>query len=250
MCFSNSSATDSKRIKRLSQVSVQKRTPDNSKINCRKNAPIFDYPKSKFVPIEFNKQASVIFPDGICLIKSNLLFKSTIVEEISIPSSVREIEDYAFFGCDHLRKINFADQSELVRIGKYSFSECSTLERICFPRSLLTIDTAAFKSCKALSSVAFQEGSLTERIGASAFEDCVSLTSFTIPPRVRTISNSLFFGCISLTYFTIPATVEFVENFALYTKGKFKHIDVQSRNTVFTELSILNSQEPRYVENA
>ena len=53
--------------------------------------------------------------------------KNTTVKEIILPSSVTEIDDYAFYQCTAMKKINLEN---VAQIGEYAFGYCSSLEEL------------------------------------------------------------------------------------------------------------------------
>ena len=55
---------------------------------------------------------------------------STRVKEISLPSSLREIGSYAFYGCEQLKRVIFP--GELRRLERGIFTACNHIERVCF----------------------------------------------------------------------------------------------------------------------
>ena len=70
---------------------------------------------------------------------------------ITIPSSVKTIENNAFFYCNGLTSITLP--SSVNTIGDYAFSECSSLSSIMIPLSVTSIGIYAFSYCSALSSI-------------------------------------------------------------------------------------------------
>ena len=89
----------------------------------------------------------------------------------TIPDSVIDIAELAFFGCTSLTRITILDG--VGYIGYEAFYECTSLESVSL-------------------------GNSVTNIGDNAFYGCESLTSITIPDSVTSIGNSAFSGCGSL----------------------------------------------------
>lgn len=86
--------------------------------------------------------------------------------------------------------------SGITAIGEYAFRGCTKLETLVLNEGLETIGFNAFLNCTALPSIELPQ-SLKE-IGNRAFENCTLLTSITIPAGVATLNESAFRGCTSL----------------------------------------------------
>lgn len=65
------------------------------------------------------------------------LRKRIDLKRITIPESVTEIKDNAFYGCDNLENVNFS--ANLEKIGIQAFCGCDSLESIKLPGSIKQI---------------------------------------------------------------------------------------------------------------
>ena len=124
------------------------------------------------------------------------------LEEVILPSTLKEIRDAAFQGCKSLKNIVIPNGVTL--IGNSAFINCESLKTITIPSSVRSIGYDAFHNCFALTSVAIPSDSQLIQIGYSAFQDCQSLESILIPQGVTKIGNhSTFSGCVALNSITI-----------------------------------------------
>lgn len=98
-------------------------------------------------------------------------FESLYIEEVILPEGLEEIDNYAFYFCTNLRKINFP--STLKRIGSDAFHCCSKLEEINLNDSLEEIGDYAFASCDLIEKVVIPETVVS--IGTGVFERCINL---------------------------------------------------------------------------
>ncbi len=72
---------------------------------------------------------------------------------VTIPSSVKYIDHYAFANSEELQSVNFAANSKLERIGVAAFMNCTELASISIPKSVTNIDSSAFVGCSKLKEV-------------------------------------------------------------------------------------------------
>jgi hypothetical protein len=112
--------------------------------------------------------------------------QGSALTSVSIPDSVTNIGDEAFYGCDGLTNVTFGDS--ITSIGNYAFSGQFLMGLGAYLSPPLTIVTIP-------SSVT--------NIGIGAFEGCPDLINVTIPGSVISIGNYAFFGCQALTNVTM-----------------------------------------------
>ena len=122
-----------------------------------------------------NGNAAFSFADG-CLYNSDktklyFMLPTRARESYSMPSTVTDIAEYAFWGCNNVKTI--ALSSNLKKIPDYAFTNCKSLTGITIPYSVRSI-------------------------GIMAFADCVNLETVMIPATVETIHDTAFNGCPKL----------------------------------------------------
>lgn len=145
------------------------------------------------------------------LLEDNILYnkdKSTLIEyfghesELTLPSTVKRIEDYAFYGCG-LQQIDLGES--VAEIGESAFERCYSLTSVDLGESLAGIGNNAFMYCYGLENINIPTS--VTKIGASAFNNCSSLTGIEIPNSLSVISDNAFNSCRSLTTVVIPNSV-------------------------------------------
>ena len=169
------------------------------------------------------------------------------IKELSIPSTVTSIGDYAFAGCSGLTSVSIP--GSVTSIGSGAFKGCSGLTSVTIPESVTSIDDYAFQECRGLTNAEFASikslcsirfgnedsnplylthnlfiageeikelriPSTVTSIGAYAFAGCSGLTSVTIPESVTLIGSDTFWGCSGLTSVSIPKSVTLIGNYA------------------------------------
>ena len=131
----------------------------------------------------------------------------------------------AFFNCEKITCLKFADNSGVTLIGDHAFKSCTNLKTIenipstlteikkwCFEESgLESIDLSntnvtimedgVFYNNKSLTSIQLPNG--LENFWDNAFNGCKSLNNIEIPSTVKGIYNSVFENCTSLSNVTL-----------------------------------------------
>ena len=121
--------------------------------------------------------------------------------EVEIPSEVQgkkvaSILGYAFLNKTMINSVTIP--SSIESIGYNSFGGCTGLKEIILPSSVTSIGYMAFSGCTSVQSLKIPYG--VKEIGASAFEGCTSLKYVVIPSSVTKIGNSAFRNCSSELY--------------------------------------------------
>lgn len=144
------------------------------------------------IEIEFDAFAdagqfkSLSLPNSLKAIGADAFAGCQIQGELIIPSQIQSIPDFCF-ASNQFTSIIFAENSELVKIGKRAFSDSWRLsEPVILPDGVMTIGASAFAGCSNLPAITIPKDVTT--IGADAFWSCYYLTSIkcdaTIPPVI------------------------------------------------------------------
>lgn len=153
---------------------------------------LLHYPSGKL-------EESITVADGIETIGGYAFANNEDVVKISLPSSVKAIEEHAFDGCDKLNQLNFPEG--ITEIGAYACYECSSLAEIKLPESLKIINEHAFDYCISLKDVTVPNSVV--QIGDGAFMRCKSLSKIMLPSSLERYGYQVFTGCNMLEEFKI-----------------------------------------------
>ena len=144
------------------------------------------------------------------------------LQNITIPSDITEIKQYAFHGCNSITSINIP--SSVTAIGEGAFRGCDKLKNV-YISDLLSWLSVDFKSygnpCCNGAALYLNGGELKNitipsdftEIKPYAFDGCSSLTSINIPTSVTAIGDDAFRGCQNLENITIPNSVTSIGNY-------------------------------------
>ena len=118
-------------------------------------------------------------------IPKEMFTNTTNLGKITLPDTVKKIEEKAFSGCSSLSYIRFS--GGLTNIGTNAFSNCSALTVLLLPDGLTTIEKCAFSDCSYLVNL-FLPKSLT-KIDDDAFSNCSQLNNVEYLGKTNSLSN-------------------------------------------------------------
>jgi len=134
-------------------------------------------------------------PLSVTNIADYAFYNCDAVTSIEIPPNVASIGEMAFYGCCWMEELTMPEG--LKEIGYGAFSTCTSLTCVNIPSSVKVIGEEAFYECQGLTDVTISEG--VEMVGLNAFAYCAELTSVTIPSSVKKICRHAFAACTSMT---------------------------------------------------
>lgn len=147
---------------------------------------------------------SIILPESLQTIGESAFNACNNLSSIYIPQNVIDIGGYAFYDCDTLERVEFADESKIKVIGANAFYNCKGLRTIIVPESVTDIEAYAFYNCENLTSITIPWQ--VTSIGSGAFDSCSSLREVLMQPLIApAIEENIFNNCASdLVVFVQP----------------------------------------------
>lgn len=129
--------------------------------------------------------------DGIEKIDRAVFEGWSNLEDVTLPDSLTEIGDFAFFDCKKLKTINLGNS--ITKIGRSAFQNCEALEEARIPSGVKVIDSWTFAGCKNLSTIIIGDG--VTKIGHQAFAWCDKLNKveFIYPNNIE-LGNEIFYN--------------------------------------------------------
>ena len=162
-------------------------------------------------------------------------FNSTL-EEVTLPHTLDEIEDSAFFKCSSLTEITIPEG--VTKIGTNAFYGCSQLTSITIPSTITNMDTA-FPSNPKLSQVTLTNG--ISRISSSAFKDCTGLTEIKVPTSVYEICSDAFNGCTSLERILLEKNINIINSNAFKGCTNLNDVKYNGHKTDWEKVRVNNA---------
>ncbi|MBO7263681.1 MAG: leucine-rich repeat protein [Alistipes sp.] len=146
----------------------------------------------------------------------NLYLNNELVTDLTIPSDITVIKDFAFFDGHSIHNINLHNGITSVGIG--AFVGCR-IQSVTIPDSITEIKDVAFTQCPYLTEFrgkfATEDGLALIVDGTfHAFANGSGITEYTIPEGVATIGDCAFNGAYSLESVTIPDSVTAIGAYA------------------------------------
>lgn len=135
-------------------------------------------------------------------------FSSCNIREIVIPDGVEHIGSFVFSSCDKLESIMFEENSSLKKLSDGTFAGCKALKKIEVPDSVERIERGVFYECDSLEEVIFKKDSRLKYIEAHAFNACKNLSSIVLPASVERISDMAQYMCPNLKEVRYLGTLE------------------------------------------
>ena len=132
--------------------------------------------------------------------------KNQNLTHVSLPDTVKVIEDSAFHSCTNLVTVDYPEN--LVEIGKYAFAACGSLTNCDLPYTLQTLGSFAFMNCD-ITDVTIPAS--LKSWGDHTFYCCTNLQSLTIEDGIKTIPEESFRGS-TIRDLTVPASVTNIGN--------------------------------------
>lgn len=156
--------------------------------------------------------------------------------EVTLPPTLDEIEDSAFFKCSSLTEITIPEG--VTKIGTNAFYGCSQLTSITIPSTIKNMD-AAFPSNPKLSQVTLTNG--IYRISSSAFKDCTGLTEIKVPTSVYEICSDAFNGCTGLISVTLEKGINIINSNAFKDCTELNDVKYNGYKTDWEKVRVNNA---------
>ncbi len=171
----------------------------------------------------------IVLPDNLEEIDDCAFYEAKLLEEISMPSSLKRIGQYAFWYCEKLKTDPLILPNGIKTIEAMSFNHCISLNEVILPEFVERIEGGAFQGSgyTGVSSIHFPE--TLQSIGLAAFSStklktlaipgncefpdywhfarCYQLTEVFIADGVKIIPNNFLYECSAITQLRIPGSV-------------------------------------------
>ena len=127
-----------------------------------------------------NTVTSIVFKDdaegGVTEICEAAFCRMEKLEAVTLPKSLKTIENIAFAGCEKLSDVTIPENTE--SIGSQAFAY-TALKEISVPDSVNSLGEKAFEGCSVLEKAQIGRG--IKQAVPELFKDCRALTELTIP---------------------------------------------------------------------
>lgn len=173
---------------------------------------------------------------GVRVVASGAFEDNQNILNLTIPETVKYINDQVFSGCSNLKSVDISYGVE--KIGSSVFHGCNNLEEIVIPDSVVELGSGVFYDCNALKNVVLSKkitvipsrtfvrcgfvslGVLEGIIGIEegAFMECFGITSIRIPDSIKYIEDNAFASVWNLINLYVPDSVTHIGENAFYLR--------------------------------
>lgn len=113
------------------------------------------YTKDKKKLVQYalgNCSSEIVVSEGTEIIGEGVFAMNEKIEKVKLPSSIKELEPYAFTYCSNLKDIEVDNTSNITKIGRGAF-QGTAFEKFEIPASVTFIGEGAFDGCDNLTSI-------------------------------------------------------------------------------------------------
>ncbi len=154
-------------------------------------------------------------------------FYKSSIENIDLPSSLREIKDNAFDSCEKLKNLILPEGVKT--LGESAFAGCRSLETIHFSSTVSSVGESCFATCLALREITVDPENeyFTAKNGVMYTKDMTVLFAYplarsgeyTVPDGVAAIYNRAFRGAFELNRITLPDSILIIDARSFQSSG-------------------------------
>lgn len=160
---------------------------------------------------EYYNEGSLFYTNSS---KTTLISGDYTLTSLSVPSTVENIGNYAFYGCSELDSVILGDN--VLQVGNNAFNKCNNLSYLCVGRNVQNIGTNAFANCS-ISHLIYNADSCTHVEHCEIFGNTIS--TLNIGNYVRFIPDYAFENCLGITTVNLPNSVRMIGKNAFKGSG-------------------------------
>ena len=208
------------------------------------NGVLFDKDKKILIAYPLGREGNYAIPNTVTTIGYAAFYRSLNISSVTIPSSVVNLEQYAFRLMPNLTSVTFEEESQVKVFGYLAFYENPKLTVVTLPKSLATLGNS-FSKCLALETINVPDGSQLETIAANAFSSSDNLTNFNFlgSCKLKNIGVNAFADKTKLKAFHFPASVTSIGTNAFGNTPAMETVTFADNSTIiaFGEGAFANS---------
>lgn len=160
-------------------------------------------PNLKEFNIEEGNENYAVLNKFLCTKDGKLLLQGVNIEDVVIPESVEDIEEYAFYNMSDIKTVKLSNTRH---IGQSAFYSCRQISDIDFGTSLESVENTAFMYCSALKEVVFPS-TFRKIANKQVFLGCMALEKLVLNEGIEEIGDAAFILCTALKEVYVPGSV-------------------------------------------
>lgn len=175
---------------------------------------------------QYSKIESITIPDSVTNIMNNAFFECGQLKHVKMSKNIATIGDSAFFGCYNVEQFDLPDT--LTTIGNKAFAARSGLQitaQINIPSRIESIGSSAFFMCIGITGEIILPDTLSS-LGDSAFAGCSNIESVDIRSNINEIKSQTFSGCVNLSTVRLPNSMGVIQAYVFNGCSKLSEINM------------------------
>ena len=164
----------------------------------------------------------IIVEDGVVRIMKKAFANRTQFKTISLPESLKVIEDEAFRACSNLTSVVIPAETD--EIGNSAFRDCIHMTSLIIKNDIIKIGDRAFENCPELVDVQLPDR--LRELYASVFNGCKSLKTIKLPSQLTVIGENAFGDCENLEEVELPDTIIKIDDLVFNGCSNLKEINL------------------------
>ena len=165
--------------------------------------------------------------------KTQLIFGALCGKNVSVPSSVTSIQEYAFYNSSSLETIDLS-KANINSLPAYCFYNCDSLKEIDIPSNITSLGNYCYQSCNGDYLTTLSVPNLVTSLGEGCFSGMDRITKATLGTGITAIPRYCFSGCTQLKDITFNGSVTSLEYESFYNCGFTSFTMPNSVTTVYS----------------
>ena len=142
--------------------------------------------------VKFNELKEVELKEGVTEVPYEFLENCKKLEKVTLPSTIKTIDDGAFRNCKSLKSITLNDGIQ--SIGEYAFAETALSGNLNIPDSVTQMDVTAFSDCGSFDKVHMSNNIECEKDKEYQWFSGTEIGEINIPDTMLNYDNCYFHG--------------------------------------------------------
>ncbi|MCH5155618.1 MAG: leucine-rich repeat protein [Clostridiales bacterium] len=162
--------------------------------------------------------ATLTFMEGSNVVTiGKYAFSRCPITTLKMPDTLGQIKEGAFYGCDKLESVEYAESSKELSVGDLAFANCTSFTTVKLPANITEFNDGVFAGCTSLANIEVDpnnpvlsslDGVLFNKTQTEILLYPVGKTgNYTIPATVTKIGSGAFSGKENITDITIGKNV-------------------------------------------
>ena len=169
---------------------------------------------------------NTVIPGNTWYINDYAFYESGLKGNLSLPSGLIDIGDYAFYYCSDLTgSLNLP--SSCTSLGSYAFYNCNGFNKL-YLSEVNSIPSYCFYNCRGFNNSIYIPNSVTS-IGDYAFYNCYNLYGYVDAKNCTAIGDYAFYMCEDITSFSFGSSLQTIGYYAFQYCSSLEYIYTERR---------------------